>query len=127
MKTRYNILKGVLILLFSLIAQLAFSQKINIKWVEIASDKIIVHYDLEDTNPNHEYIISLFSSKDNFSAPLTKVTGDAGNEIKPGNDKSITWDIKRELGNYKGDLELGLRGKFYVPFLKLTDFDAGKN
>jgi hypothetical protein len=102
------------------------AQKVNIQWVQIIGDKIIVHYDLEDTNPNHEYTISLLSSKDNFAAPLTKVTGDVGNEVRPGTNKKITWDITKELGFYKGDLELEIKGKFYLPFLKLTNFDSSK-
>lgn len=102
------------------------AQTVTISWVEIAGTKIIVHYDLETSNPNHEFSISLFSSKDNFSAPLTKVTGDVGNEIKPGKDKKITWDVVAELGSFKGDLELEVRGKIFVPFMRLTNFDSEK-
>lgn len=102
------------------------AQTIAISWVEIAGSKIIVHYDLESANPNHEFTINLFSSKDNFSSPLTKVTGDVGNEIKPGKDKKIVWDVIAELGNYRGDLELEVRGKLYTPFMKLSGFDASK-
>lgn len=104
----------------------AFTQSVAISWIEIAGSKIIVHYDLETANPNHEFTINLFSSKDNFAAPLTKVTGDVGNEIKPGKDKKIVWDVVAELGNYKGDLELEIRGKLYAPFMKLTSFDTSK-
>ncbi len=104
----------------------ANAQTVAISWVEIAGTKIIVHYDLETSNPNHEFSISLFSSKDNYSAPLTKVTGDVGNEIKPGKDKRIIWDVVAELGSFKGDLELEVRGKIFVPFMKLTNFDASK-
>jgi hypothetical protein len=71
-------------------------------------------------------VISLLSSKDNFASPLTKVTGDVGNEVKPGIDKKIIWDITKELGNYKGEIELEMKGKFYLPFLKLTDFNTDK-
>ncbi|MDW8332386.1 MAG: hypothetical protein RMK43_12090, partial [Cyclobacteriaceae bacterium] len=102
----------------------SYAQTIAISWVEIAGTKIIVHYDLESANPNHEFTINLFSSKDNFSAPLTKVTGDVGNEIKPGKDKKIVWDVVSELGNYRGDLELEVRGKLYTPFMKLSGFDT---
>ena len=104
----------------------ASAQTIAISWVEIAGSKIIVHYDLESANPNHEFTINLFSSKDNFSSPLTKVTGDVGNEIKPGKDRKIVWDVIAELGNYRGDLELEVRGKLYTPFMKLSGFDTSK-
>lgn len=115
------------IVVLLLLSQSAFSQKIEIKWVEVTSDKIIVHYNLDDSSPNHEYAINLMSSKDNFSAPLTKVTGDVGSEVKPGIDKKIMWAIIDELGNYKGDLELEIRGKVFAPFMKITGFDAKKS
>lgn len=120
--------KHNLFLILALAAGLAAkAQTVTISWVEIAGTRIIVHYDLESSNPNHEFSISLFSSKDNFSAPLTKVTGDVGNEIKAGKDKKIIWDVIAELGSFKGDLELEVRGKIFVPFLRLTGFDASKN
>jgi hypothetical protein len=119
-------LRGLVIAGFLLTGLTTNAQTVAISWVEIAGTKIIVHYDLETSNPNHEFSISLFSSKDNFSAPLTKVTGDVGNEIKPGKDKKIIWDVVAELGNFKGDLELEVRGKIFVPFMRLTNFDASK-
>jgi len=119
-------LRGLFIAGFLLTGLTTNAQTVAISWVEIAGTKIIVHYDLETSNPNHEFSISLFSSKDNFSAPLTKVTGDVGNEIKPGKDKKIIWDVVAELGSFKGDLELEVRGKIFVPFMRLTNFDASK-
>ncbi|QOI97905.1 MAG: hypothetical protein HRU69_10600 [Flammeovirgaceae bacterium] len=119
-------LRGVFLASLVILSFNSIAQTVAISWVEIAGTKIIVHYDLETSNPNHEFTISLFSSKDNFSAPLTKVTGDVGNEIKPGKDKKIIWDVVAELGSFKGDLELEVRGKIFVPFMKLTNFDTEK-
>ncbi|MCK6618460.1 MAG: GPI anchored serine-threonine rich family protein [Cyclobacteriaceae bacterium] len=118
--------RGVLLAFLLVSVFTSNAQTVAISWVEISGTKIIVHYDLETSNPNHEFTINLFSSKDNFSAPLTKVTGDVGNEIKPGKDKKIIWDVVAELGSFKGDLELEVRGKIFVPFMKLTNFDTEK-
>lgn len=118
--------RGVLLAFLLVAVFTSTAQTVAISWVEISGSKIIVHYDLETSNPSHEFAISLFSSKDNFSAPLTKVTGDVGNEIKPGKDKKIIWDVVAELGSFKGDLELEVRGKIFVPFMRLTNFDASK-
>jgi len=46
------------------------AQTAIIRKIELAGEKIIVHYDLDDNNPNNEYQINLFASKDKFSAPL---------------------------------------------------------
>jgi hypothetical protein len=107
-------------------ASAAFAQSIAIKKVELAGELIIVHYDLEDSNPNNEYLVNLYSSKDNYFAALTKVSGDVGMEVKPGLDKKITWKIRDEYGGYKGKIALEIRGKVYIPFVKLTGFDATK-
>jgi hypothetical protein len=97
-----------------------------VKKVELAGQKIIVHYDLEDNNPNNEYQIFLYSSQNNFTTALAKVRGDVGNEVKPGSDHKIEWSITEELGPYKGKLSLEVRGKVYLPFVKLQNFDVNK-
>ncbi len=102
-----------------LISSFAFSQTVNIKRVELNGENIIVIYDLEDSNPNNEYLLQLFSSKDNFGKAVEHVTGDVGMDIKPGVDKKMTWNVVKEYGGYKGKLSLEIRGKVYVPFVRL--------
>jgi hypothetical protein len=111
--------------LFLFISQ-SSAQTVTVKKVELAGEKIIVYYDLEDSNPNNEYLLNLFSSKDNFVAPLSKVTGDVGPEVKGGPGKKIEWSIREEYGGYKGRIALEIRGRVYVPFVKLQNFDAVK-
>jgi hypothetical protein len=103
------------------IATFALGQKVAIKRIELAGEKIIVHYDLEDSNPNNEYQINLYSSQSNFGTALSKVSGDVGNEVKPGVDKKIIWNVREELGPYKGKLSLEIRGRMYVPIAKFTN------
>jgi hypothetical protein len=118
-----SILLTALLLVVSFFAA---SQTVVIKKVVLVGEKVIVHYDLDDGNPNNEYLISLFASKDNYATPLTKVSGDVGMEIKPGNGKKIEWNIVQEYGGYKGKLALEIKGKVYVPFVKLQGFDTNK-
>lgn len=113
---KFNLLVSLIFLCTSVLAQ-----KVSIKKVEIAGEKIIVHYDLEDSNPNNEYQISLYSSQNNFSTALTKVKGDVGNEVKPGIDRKIEWSVKEELGPYKGKISLEVRGKQFVSVAKFTN------
>ena len=102
------------------------AQRVSITKVELAGEKVIAHYDLEYSNASQEFLVNLYGSKDNFAAPLTKVTGDVGAEIKPGTNKKIEWKIRDEYGGYKGKLALEIRGKVYVPVVKLQDFNASK-
>lgn len=103
------------------------AQNVSIKKVELAGDKIIVYYDLDDSNSSNEYMVNLYASKDNYTAPLTKVKGDIGSEVKPGMDKKVEWSLLEEYGPYKGRISLELRGKVYVAFAKLRNFDAEKS
>ncbi|MCB0491591.1 MAG: GPI anchored serine-threonine rich family protein [Cyclobacteriaceae bacterium] len=101
-----------------------FCQKVQINKVELAGEKIVVHYDLDDTTPGHEYLLNLYSSVDNYNSPLAKVTGDIGPEVKPGTGRKAEWAIRDEYGGYKGKIALEIRGKVYVPFVKLTNFNV---
>jgi hypothetical protein len=100
------------------------AQTVTIKQVQLAGEKVIVTYDLDDSNPNNDYLLNLYASKDNFATPLTNVSGDVGMDIKPGVNKKIEWSIMKEYGGYKGKLSLEVRGKVYVPFVRLQGFDA---
>ncbi len=102
------------------------AQKVQIERVELAKEKIIVHYDLDDSNPNNEYQLNLYASKDNYTVPMTQVKGDVGNEIKPGVGKKIEWNINDEFGDFAGDLALEVRGRVFVMFAKLQGFDTEK-
>lgn len=103
------------------------AQTVVVNQIELTGDKVIVHYELEDSNPNNEYQLQLYASKDNFSSPLLKVKGDIGDEIKPGKDKKIEWNVREEFGGYKGRLSLEVRGKVFVPFIRLQNFDVSKS
>src|SRR5687768_12635180 len=99
-------------------------QTVEIDWVQISGKEVVVHYNLDDENPIHAYTINLFSSGDNFASPLLKLSGDHSNEVKAGKDRQIRWRITEELGQYAGPIELEIRAKMYVPFMKMTEFGA---
>jgi len=120
------LMKKILLALFFLTGLTAWGQKAAIKKIELAGEKVIVTYDLDDNNPNNEYQIALYASKDKFSAPLTKVKGDIGPEVKPGVGKKVEWNLMQEYGSFKGPLSLEIRGRVFVPFVKLRNFDAAK-
>ena len=104
-----------------------YAQKVAIKRVEVTGERIIVYYDLEDSNPNNEYQINLYSSQSNFVTALTKVKGDVGSEVKSGINKRIEWNVKEEAGPYKGRLALEVRGRVYIPIAKINNISAGDN
>lgn len=112
---------------FGLFTSSLFGQKVTISKVDLAGEKIIVYFALEDANANHEYLLNIYSSNDNFTEPLKNVTGDIGPEVKPGADKKVVWSIGQEYGGFKGRIALEIRGKVYTPFVKLQDFSTKKS
>jgi hypothetical protein len=102
------------------------AQNAKINQIQLAGNKLIVHYELDDSNPNNEYQLNLYSSKDNYTVPMTRVSGDVGNEIKAGTGKKIEWQFKEELKEFEGDIALEIRGRVFVMFAKIQDFDIDK-
>ena len=81
-----------------------FSQKLENLKAEVTGEKIIVTYDITGSQPDDSYNISLYSSQDKYTAPLTLVTGDVGKKIKEGKNKRIEWDAPSEFNGIKGTL-----------------------
>ncbi len=105
----------------------ARAQEFTINKLEVNSENLTIYYDLIDTVRARVYTIMVFSSKDNFLNPLQKVKGDVGLEVKPGVNRKIIWSAKEELGpTFKGEMELEVRGKVYIPFIKFNDFNTGR-
>lgn len=100
------------------------AQEFSIQKLELAGEKLLIHYDLIDTARDHTYSIFVYSSKDNFTTPLQKIAGDIGIEVRPGTNRKIVWEAKQELGaSFDGEIELEVKGKLYVPFIKLSGFE----
>ncbi len=108
---------------------LGLAQDFKIKKLEQVGDKINLYYDLIDSveNSKRTYSISLYASRDSYTSPLTKVTGDVGQIVRPGGNRKITWNAKEELGaDFEGKVSLEVRGKEFIPFLKLDGFNNKK-
>jgi len=78
---------------------------------------VVVRYDFLNGEAGEDYELYLFGSHDNFSEPLQHTTGDVGKKIQLGSGKVIYWDAKKELGNFKGDFSLKIKGTKYIPLV----------
>jgi hypothetical protein len=116
-----------LIIVILLCGGIVNGQQFNIKRVELADQKVTVHYDLTDTVKSRTYSISVYRSNDNYLNPLQQVTGDIGREVKPGINKKFSWDAQTELGaEFSGSVSLEIRGKLYIPFVRFDGFNEYK-
>jgi hypothetical protein len=112
---------GLFLVLSFLFVETSLAQTFSIKRTEQSPDGLILYYDLVDGDKTRTYLIQVFSSHNNFTTPLQKISGDVGINVKPGLNKKITWSAKSELGNsYAGDVQLEVRGKLYVPAITIS-------
>lgn len=119
--------KLILLIVFLIASNFLKAQEFNMKWAELAGDKLLIYYDLIDTIKDRRYTINLYSSLDNYLNPLQKLSGDRGLEVKPGTNKKIVWNAKEELGaEFDGKVGLEIRGRLYIPFVRFTGFEDYK-
>lgn len=99
---------GSIVLFYSVTNSVA--QSIQNVHVVVMGDNVNITYDLVSQNQNQLFELRLYASYNNFTAPLTKVSGEIGQNIKPGLYKLIIWRAAEELTNYKGDITFKVRG-----------------
>ncbi|MEO1253305.1 MAG: Ser-Thr-rich GPI-anchored membrane family protein [Bacteroidota bacterium] len=125
MKNNFNyLMRGILYLFYLIPICWVHAQSLEIKSISLNGSDVIISYDLLDDDLNHKYTLRLYSSQDNFVQPLTNVVGDVGIDQSVGGNKQIIWHVKDELGDdFKGDVSLELKGKLYIPFVTLNNFE----
>ncbi len=73
---------------------------------EQVGNQIFIYYDLI-TDVNQKFDIKILFSKDKgatWSKPLEKIKGDVGPGIKPGINKTATWDVLNEESELVGNI-----------------------
>lgn len=107
-----NYYPTVLILLGMLIFSnhTARSQRVENIRANANGDIVNITYDLISLNENHLFEIRVYGSHNNYTFPLSLVSGEVGSDIKPGLNKSIVWRTADELGTYRGDIIFQIRG-----------------
>lgn len=106
-----------------LISLQLYAQSVKNVQATVSNNDVIISYDLTTPTKGQKFDIIIKSSKDGFSSPLTKVSGDVGSDQVAGIGKKIIWEAKKELGIYKGILSFEITAIVtYTPiqFLKPT-------
>lgn len=96
----------------------AHGQELDSVNITLENDMVVVRYDFLQGEPDQVYELYLYSSHDNFQKPLQLTTGDVGKGIHIGTGKIVYWNAKQELGNFKGDISLKIKGDVYTPIVQ---------
>ena len=103
--------------------KVGIAQQIENLVFRLEETNIIINYDLVG-QAEESYFITVFSSHNGFSDPIQFVTGDVGENISPGTGKTVTWDARQELGDFKGNLSVRIRARL-VPIISFENIPPG--
>lgn len=82
---------------------------INIRILK-EEEKIIVIYDLVNEERGSKVVVSVYGSHNNFSTPITDVTGDVG-EVLPGPNRRIEWASETALKSFSNNFTFQFKGE----------------
>lgn len=106
------ILTGFLLIL---IAKTANAQSIPIMTAKVNGENVLITYDLVGWVDGEIYEVEVYSSLDDYTKPLENVDGDIGVQ-RPGYEKLITWEAKKSIGFFTGDITFEIRASLiYSP------------
>ena len=81
---------------------------------EARDGKVNIVFDLVSNSPGARYDIVVLSSHNNFTSPLTRLTGDLLG-VRAGAGKAITWAFGNDLDSFNGNLVFELQGTAIYP------------
>src|ERR1700741_1121448 len=101
--------------------QCSAQQLTNLSARQAGGNDIEISYQLAGPE-GRAFAVALYSSHDNYAAPLKNVEGDVGlNRVIPGPKKVIHWHVMDELKSFNGDLAFEVRAVMLAPlFSKIS-------
>jgi hypothetical protein len=100
-------------------------QSLQMDEIAFTRNSVVIRYKLLDPK-NRPFSVFLYSSLDNFSTPLKRVSGDVGRGVIPGTGKKIIWDIDKEYGDFAGDITFRISSTVDESFQVTRVFKKGK-
>jgi Ser-Thr-rich glycosyl-phosphatidyl-inositol-anchored membrane family protein len=113
---------GLGLILFSL--QLNAQSITNVQ-ASLSGKMVIISYDLTTPEDGQKFDVEIKSSNDGFATKLVEVTGDVGSNQSAGNGKKITWDARKELGAFVGDISFEITATVTFTPLKFVQPSVG--
>jgi hypothetical protein len=93
-------------------------------------ERVVITYDLEAPDDNQHYRIDLYSSHDNYTAPLTHVTGFVGYNVVAGKGHRVIWDALNALPiGFNREVTIKIKGtvQLAVDPLQQTTYTRGRD
>ena len=121
-----SVKKGYFILLFCIAGFISVrAQTVANVISSYDGEKMVITYDLNATDAGQKFKVSLFSSHDNYTQPLALLTGDAGDNVLPGKNHRVTWDVKNSVPpDFDGEIRIKVKAAPLVPVLEPIKTEA---
>jgi hypothetical protein len=86
-------------------------------------EKVVITYDINGASQGQKFRVSIYGSHNNFSSPLTLVSGDVGRnqEVPAGQHKRIEWSAKDELKDFSGDITFEVRAELIAAVFQIRN------
>jgi len=99
---------------FSLLSQVSKIENTRVK-ISPSEDSLIVKYDLKGRREAFNVKLEITDHNDKLIHPRN-LTGDLGNGIQPGKEKSIVWDMRSDGIDLSGNLlKVRVSGNIFIP------------
>lgn len=88
----------------------AAAQKVENVNATLEGEKVSITYDLNYDDPTQPFKVALYSSHDNYTQPLSFLSGDYGDHVVPGKARRVVWDVKNALPpNFDSEINIKIR------------------
>jgi hypothetical protein len=117
-------------LIFTCVTQSLLAQRIDNLRTFFNGERVVVTYDLEAPDDTQHYRIDLYSSHDNYTVPLTHVTGHVGYNVVAGKGHRVIWDALNALPiGFNREVTIKVRGtvQLAVDPLQQTTYKRGRD
>jgi len=101
------------------------AQSIKNVQASLSGSNVIISYDLIASDEGQKFEVFIKSSQDGFSNLLKEVTGDVGSNQSAGIGKKVTWNARKELGSFKGDISFEISATVTFTPLKFVQPTTG--
>ena len=86
------------------------AQQITEVTQQVVGNKVIIKYNILEAKDDQAFDVSLYLSQDNFSKALHSVSGNGiGEDVSPGSDRTVIWDVLRDFPKLVGDFNFEIR------------------
>lgn len=93
-------MKKIILLLLSFCCVHAYAQRVENVHAKQSGDRIYIYYDLVHPSCNDKFDVAVLASvNDGSRKKLSSVSGDVGDDILPGKQKRIKWEVLDEVDN----------------------------